>query len=70
MTLRITRAGVREAAVIGFASGREMISADVQAGDLVEIEGEGLLIRIFGQGAEYLPADNSNIGSDLSITVR
>ena len=70
VTLRITRAGVREAAVIGFASGREMISADVQAGDLVEIEGEGLLIRIIGQGAEYLPADNSNIGSDLSITVR
>lgn len=69
-TLRITRSGETVAALIGEVSGQSMLTAEVSLGDLIEISGEQLLVRVTSSRTEYLPADNSNIGSDLEITVR
>lgn len=69
-TLKITRGGNTETALIGEVSSQKMLSAEVMRGDKIEISGDDLLIRVRNQATEYLPADNSNIGSDLEITVR
>ena len=69
-TLQITRDGSLVNGQIGDLSGQERLTAEVEVGDLIEISGEGLLVRVVSRVTEYLPADNSNIGSDLQITVR
>ena len=69
-TLKVTRGGETVSALIGEVSGQKMLEADVATGDLIEISGEGLLVRVTSEETEYVPADNSNLGSDLSITVR
>lgn len=68
--LKITSGGVIQTSLIGEVSGQKTLSGSVSRGDLIEIEGENLLIRVAGGGSEYLPVDNSNLGSDLSITIR
>ena len=69
-TLQITRDGSLVNGQIGDLSSQERLTAEVEVGDLIEISGEGLLVRVTSRVTEYLPADNSNIGSDLQITVR
>lgn len=69
-TLKVARNGETETAFIGEVSGQQMLSASVLRGDLIEISGENLLIRVTNDATEYLAVDNSNIGSDLEITVR
>ena len=69
-TLQITRDGSLVNGQIGDLSGQSRLTADVEVGDLIEIGGQDLLVRISNPRTEYLPADNSNIGSDLKITVR
>ena len=69
-TLQITRDGSLVNGQIGDLSGQSRLTADVEVGDLIEISGQDLLVRVSNSLTEYLPADNSNIGSDLKITVR
>ncbi|HEY7796864.1 MAG TPA: hypothetical protein VIB61_03730, partial [Microbacteriaceae bacterium] len=69
-SLKVTRNGETESALIGEVSGQQKLSASVLRGDLIEISGENLLIRVTNDATEYLAVDNSNIGSDLEITVR
>ena len=69
-TLKVTRNGETETALIGEVSGQQLLSASVLRGDLIEISGENLLIRVTNEATEYVAVDNSNIGSDLEITVR
>lgn len=69
-TLKITRGGETVAALIGEASGQKMLTAEVTRGDQIEIDGENLLIRVKNDSTEYLAVDNSNLGTELEITVR
>ena len=69
-TLQQYRDGVLIDGQIANLSGQERITAIVEVGDLIEITGDSLLVRVGNQLTEYLPADNSNVGSDLRITVR
>ena len=69
-TLKVTRNGEITTALIGEVSGQQMLSASVTRGDLIEVSGENLLVRVTNDATEYLAVDNSNIGSNLEITVR
>ena len=69
-TLKITRDGETVAALIGEVSGQKMLSAEVARGDTIEISGDKLLIRVKNDSTEYLAVDNSNLGTELEITVR
>jgi len=70
VSMTITRDGITEVATIDLLSGRNVLSAEVQFGDQIEINGENLLVRIANGETEYQATDNSNLGSDLSIVVR
>jgi hypothetical protein len=69
-TLRVIRGGETIIAFIGEVSGQALLAAEVIRGDRIEISGENLLIRVKSDQSEYLAVDNSNLGSELEITVR
>ena len=69
-TLQQYRDGVLIDGQIANLSGQERLTATLEVGDVIEITGDSLLVRVGNQLTEYLPADNSNVGSDLQITVR
>lgn len=69
-SLRITRAGDTELALIGEVSPQKMLTAEVSQGDVLEIIGDELFVRVKNDATAYVPADNSNIGSDLELVVR
>lgn len=69
-SLRITRAGDTELALIGEVSPQKMLTAEVSQGDVLEIKGDALFVRVKNDATAYVPADNSNIGSDLELVVR
>ena len=69
-SLRITRAGETELALIGEVSPQKMLTAEVSQGDVLEIKGDELFVRVKNDATAYVPADNSNIGSDLELVVR
>lgn len=69
-SLRITRAGETELALIGEVSPQKMLTAEVSQGDVLEIKGDELFVRVKNDSTAYVPADNSNIGSDLELVVR
>lgn len=69
-TLKITRGGETVTALIGEVSGQKMLSAEVIRGDQIEISGENLFTRVKNDSSEYLAVDNSNLGTELEITVR
>jgi hypothetical protein len=69
-SLRITRAGDTELALIGEVSSQKMLTAEVSQGDVLKIKGDALFVRVKNDATAYVPADNSNIGSDLELAVR
>lgn len=69
-SLRITRSGETDVALVGEVSTQKMLTADIAQGDVLEITGDELLVRIKNDSTAYLPSDNSNIGSDLELVVR
>jgi hypothetical protein len=69
-SLRITRAGETELALIGEVSPQKMLTAEVSQGDVLEIKGDELFVRVKNDATSYVPTDNSNIGSDLELVVR
>lgn len=69
-SLRITRAGETEVALIGEVSSQKVLTTEVSQGDVLEIQGDELFIRVKNDATSYVPTDNSNIGSDLELVVR
>ena len=70
VSMTVIRNGLAEVATIDLLTGRNVLSAEVEFGDQIEISGENLLIRVSNEETQYQATDNSNLGSDLSITVR
>jgi hypothetical protein len=69
-SLRIIRAGETEVALIGEVSPQKVLTTEVSQGDVLEIQGDELFIRVKNDATSYVPTDNSNIGSDLELVVR
>lgn len=69
-TLKVIRDGVTETTLIAETSAQKMLTAEVSRGDVLEISGNELFIRVKNDATAYLPTDNSNIGSELEIVVR